>query len=599
VAAFDVAGDIAGEDLDDVEFVASGGSGTVYRAVQRSLGRVVALKVLHGVDLRDARTGREARVQAQMSWHANVVTLYGTTTLSGGSTGLVMEFAPGGSLADRIARTGPLDSESALRLGRELSSAIAAAHAAGIVHRDVKPSNVLFAADGSSRLADFGISGTATRTLDELEASVAYAAPELLEGDRPSPPNDVFALALTLLVAASGRHPFGEDAPVAALAARIQSERIRFSDHVADWPASCVDLMDRCLDLDPDERPSASEVSDGLVSCADRSGAAPTVGLPLRRSVSVRSLTLLTDRFGTEQRVLDSVSFTVPEGAITVVFGPVESGARVALEAVAGLHRITSGSVSVVGAAGESSRLSPERTVWLARSPEVFPGLTVRRNLRYMAQLTGCSSKEAGARADSAAERMLLREFLDVRSRSLSQPNRLRLHFAMALVTHPEVLLLDASGLDADVTLRDELAGLLRELAGRGVALGLYSPDVDFTCAIADRLVIMRSGRVVAEGGRGAIETAYSRSEAIVTVGRVLRSNPSDFQSAGAGGQERCLRIPVVNGASISGVLGGLPEELQDSASAVDIRGVGLRQILLDLTTDDQLIDDGGLQVVR
>jgi ABC-type multidrug transport system ATPase subunit len=214
-----------------------------------------------------------------------------------------------------------------------------------------------------------------------------------------------------------------------------------------------------------------------------------------------------------------------------------------------------------------------------------------------MAQLTGCSSKEAGARADSAAERMLLREFLDVRSRSLSQPNRLRLHFAMALVTHPEVL--DASGLDADVTLRDELADVLRELAGRGVALGLYSPDVDFTCAIADRLVIMRSGRVVAEGGRGAIETAYSRSEAIVTVGRVLRGDPSEFQLAGAVGQERCLRIPVADGASISSVLGGLPTELQDSASAVDIRGVGLRQVLLDLTSDDQLIDDGQLRVVR
>ena len=264
MAALDVAVDIAGEDLDEVEFVASGGSGTVYRAVQRSLGRVVALKVLHGVDLRDARSRREAQVQAQMSWHANVVTLYGTTLLSGGSTGLVMEFAPGGSLAARIARTGPLDVDEVLRLGRELSSALAAAHAAGIVHRDVKPSNVLFAGDGSSRLADFGISGTGTRTLDELEASVAYAAPELLEGDRPSSANDVFALALTLLVAASGRHPFGEDAPVAALAARIQSERIRFSDHVTDWPIGHLELMDRCLALDPDERPSAAEVTEGL-----------------------------------------------------------------------------------------------------------------------------------------------------------------------------------------------------------------------------------------------------------------------------------------------------------------------------------------------
>jgi ABC-type multidrug transport system ATPase subunit len=308
---------------------------------------------------------------------------------------------------------------------------------------------------------------------------------------------------------------------------------------------------------------------------------------------------MLADRFGAEQRVLDSVSFTVPEGAITVLFGPVESGARVALEAVAGLHRITSGSVSVVGAGGESSRLARDRTVWLARSPEVFPGLTVRRNLRYMAQLSGSGSKEAEVRADSAAERMLLREFLDVRARSLSEPNRLRLHFAMALVTQPEVLLLDASGLDADVALRDELAGVLRELAGREVAVGLYSPDVDFTCAIADRLVIMRSGRVVAEGGRSAIETAYSRSEAVVNVGHAPSGHSSECRSLRALDRARTLRIPVAGGATIATVLSGLPMELQSSASAIDIRGVGLRQVLLDLTADDQLVGDGRSRVIR
>ncbi len=264
MGVLDTSFEVVGDDLVDIEFVASGGSGTVYRAVQRSLDRVVALKVLHGVDLRDDQTQREARVQAKVSAHANVVTLYGTTTVNGSSSALIMEFVPGGSLADRIERSGRLDLDEWLRAGREVSSALAAAHELGIVHRDVKPSNVLFAADGSARLGDFGISDTGTRTIDQLEASVAFAAPEILEGDRPSAANDLFSLALTLLVAAVGRHPFGEGVPVAAMAARIQSERIRFTDWVPDLPAELGNILDRCLDLEPEERPSAAELSLAL-----------------------------------------------------------------------------------------------------------------------------------------------------------------------------------------------------------------------------------------------------------------------------------------------------------------------------------------------
>jgi len=263
---------LVGDDLGDLEFVARGGSAAVYRATQRSLGRRVAVKVFDSIDLRGDRALTEARAQAAMSWHANVVTLFGTTTVADGSPALVMEFAPGGSLADRVDTSGQLTSSDWMRVGRELAGAVRAAHDAGIVHRDIKPSNVLFAADGSARLADFGTAGSVTRTLDGIEGSVAYAPPEVLEGSRPAPANDVYSLAVTLLVAATGRQPFDADQlPPAAVIAKVQSERLRFPSGGSDVPDIVTRTLDRALDPDPDRRPSASE----LIAAFDGGGAPP------------------------------------------------------------------------------------------------------------------------------------------------------------------------------------------------------------------------------------------------------------------------------------------------------------------------------------
>ena len=260
---------LVGDDLGDLEFVARGGSAAVYRATQRSLGRRVAVKVFDSIDLRGDRALTEARAQAAMSWHANVVTLLGTTTVADGSPALVMEFAPGGSLAERVDASGQLAASDWLRVGRELAGAVRAAHDSGIVHRDIKPSNVLFAADGSSRLADFGTAGSVTRTLDGIEGSVAFAPPEVLEGARPAPANDVYSLAVTLLVAATGRQPFDADQlPPAAVIAKVQSERLRFPSGLLGVPAPVIELLNRSLDPDPDRRPSAAE----LVAAFDGGG---------------------------------------------------------------------------------------------------------------------------------------------------------------------------------------------------------------------------------------------------------------------------------------------------------------------------------------
>jgi hypothetical protein len=257
--------ELVGGDLTDLEFVAKGGNGSVYRAVQRSLGRTVAVKILDRVDVRRGDRRTEALTQAAMSWHGNVVTLLGTTTLADGSTALVLEYVPGGTLGERVRRVGALPPEQWLSLARELSSAVSAAHSAGIQHRDIKPSNVLFAEDGSVRLADFGTAGSSTVTLDDLQASVAYAPPELLEGARPGPANDVYSMALTLWVAATGREPFGAgELTPAAVMARVQSDRLRFPEGTGGLDPAAVAVLDRCLDPRSARRPTAPELSTVL-----------------------------------------------------------------------------------------------------------------------------------------------------------------------------------------------------------------------------------------------------------------------------------------------------------------------------------------------
>lgn len=139
-----------------------------------------------------------------------------------------------------------------------------------MLHCDVKPSNILFARDGSIRLADFGIAKTAhrrTRTLDELGGSLAFAAPELLEGSAPTPANDVYGLGLSLWFAATGQLPFGpSDQPVATLTARIQTGGLSFATvgRAAALGPDTVALLSRCVARDPRQRPDAGELARSL-----------------------------------------------------------------------------------------------------------------------------------------------------------------------------------------------------------------------------------------------------------------------------------------------------------------------------------------------
>ncbi|MFI7498805.1 protein kinase [Streptomyces sp. NPDC049687] len=201
--------------------IGRGGMATVWRAHDNLLGREVAVKKLHAQPQLDddelatlfERARREARSAARIS-HPNVVVVHDVVD-DEGLPSIVMEYVPSTTLADLIEAHGPVPLEEVSRIGRGVIAALRAAHQAGILHRDVKPANVLIAEDGRVVLTDFGIAQAVetshlTRT-GQLVGSVDFIAPERLVGARPGPEADLWGLGATLFQAVDGRSPFLRD----------------------------------------------------------------------------------------------------------------------------------------------------------------------------------------------------------------------------------------------------------------------------------------------------------------------------------------------------------------------------------------------------
>lgn len=194
--------------------VGKGGYATVYRAWQPTLHRTVAVKVLKA-RLRDpkaqVRFEAECKAIGRLSGHPNIVPIYDAGQTAKGNPYMVMQFVPGGTLADRVRPGMGMEPADVLDIGVKLCGALQAAHQAEVLHRDVKPENVLVDTYGEPLLADFGIArvdSTSHTATGVLVASLAHAAPELLSGGKASAASDVYGLASTLYQLLAGRPAF-------------------------------------------------------------------------------------------------------------------------------------------------------------------------------------------------------------------------------------------------------------------------------------------------------------------------------------------------------------------------------------------------------
>ena len=207
---------------DVVRPLGSGGMGEVYLARDRVLGRDVALKVLRrqyaGDDEFAERFKREAMSAASLS-HPNIVQVYDRGETEEAASYIAMEYVPGGTLKERISREGPLEAADAAGLGVQVAEALGAAHDRGMVHRDVKPQNVLLTARGGAKVADFGIaragSSATISTTGSVMGTAGYMSPEQALGKPATPKSDLYSLGVVLYEALTGELPYTADNPIA------------------------------------------------------------------------------------------------------------------------------------------------------------------------------------------------------------------------------------------------------------------------------------------------------------------------------------------------------------------------------------------------
>src|SRR3954454_8687220 len=245
--------------------IGSGGFGTVYRAWDKRLQRAVAVKVIdreHGAP----RVTREAQAVARLG-HRNIATLYELAS-DGERAFFVSELIEGDTLR-ALGRRGELNDRLVARVGAGSAAALMHAHRAGVVHRDVKPENILVGAGDEAKLVDFGIARIAgERSLTATGAvlgTLAYMAPEQADGLRPGPSADVYSLALTLFECFCGEHPLVRESP-AATARAIGEPIAPLSAVRPELPEAMADAIDAALDPDPELRPLASELEAALAA---------------------------------------------------------------------------------------------------------------------------------------------------------------------------------------------------------------------------------------------------------------------------------------------------------------------------------------------
>jgi serine/threonine protein kinase len=253
----------AGYEVESV--VGAGGLGILYRARQLKLDRPVALKLVepdvakHPV-VRE-RLRREARAVASLD-HPNVVPLYEAGELDG-TVYIVTRWVDGTELGTLIHREGPMEPDRAARIAAQIAAALETAHEKGLVHRDVKPSNVILTREDHAYLTDFGLAKRAETdpgltAVDQMLGTVDYVAPEVIEGGEPDTRSDVYSLGCVLYEMLAGDAPFADQkGGMAKMWAQVNADPAPLRERRPDVPGALDAVVRRAMSKTPGQRPSA------------------------------------------------------------------------------------------------------------------------------------------------------------------------------------------------------------------------------------------------------------------------------------------------------------------------------------------------------
>ncbi|TDV52369.1 serine/threonine-protein kinase [Actinophytocola oryzae] len=313
-----------------IEQVGSGAMGVVWKAHDERLGRTVAIKrliVRHALSAPMTeevrrRAMREARIAARLQ-HRNAIALFDVAEDEGDPI-LVMEFLPSKSLSVVLQERGTLPPNEAAEIGAQVADALAAAHAVGIAHRDIKPGNILLAENGTVKITDFGISralddGTMTTQTGMLAGTPAYLAPEIARGGDSSRASDVFSLGSTLYHAIEGRPPFGTNTNPLALLHAVASGNVPSPRNAGPLAPTLMSLMR----VDPGERPTMKEAAESLATAATQVMPVPT---PAATKIATPPRPVLPAQAPpTPPQPLEAMptaAFRKPEGQPTQAAGP-------------------------------------------------------------------------------------------------------------------------------------------------------------------------------------------------------------------------------------------------------------------------------------
>jgi tRNA A-37 threonylcarbamoyl transferase component Bud32 len=255
-----------------VRALGRGGMAKVYLAHDEVLDRDVALKVLREQFAEDRefveRFKREAQSAAALS-HPNIVQVYDRGTAGDGSSYIAMEYVPGGTLKERASRSGPLAPETAVSLALQIADALGAAHERGIVHRDIKPQNVLLTATGDAKVTDFGIArASSAATISQRSVvlgTASYMSPEQAMGEPATPKSDLYSLGVVLYEMLTGELPYTAANPVAVSMKHINELLCPPRELNPEIPEGLNSLVTKLLAKNPEDRyQSATELAEDL-----------------------------------------------------------------------------------------------------------------------------------------------------------------------------------------------------------------------------------------------------------------------------------------------------------------------------------------------